>query len=142
MADSEKRLLALCESWEQEGKNRWRSSQVCDEKKEGPVSVKQAFQSTAIIYCLHASELRAAIQPKFSLEFLFKIFRTMEHTPGINSLMVFCAALDDLEPMREVLAPLGGMLIGEEEVKLLLWAKEYHRAKDARIRMRKLEMEL
>ena len=66
----------------------------------------------------------------------------MEHTPGVNSLMIFCAALDDLEPMREVLAPLGGMLIGEEEVKLLLWAKEYHRAKDARIRMRKLEMEL
>ncbi|MBA3007161.1 MAG: hypothetical protein FP810_11400 [Desulfocapsa sp.] len=66
----------------------------------------------------------------------------MEHTPGINSLMVFCAALDDLEPMREVLAPLGGMLIDEDDVKLLLWAKEYHRAKDARIRMRKLEMEL
>ena len=66
----------------------------------------------------------------------------MEHVPGINSLMILCAALDDLDPMREVLAPLGGMLIGEDDVKLLLWAKEYHRAKDARTRMRKLEMEL
>ncbi|HBA73073.1 MAG TPA: hypothetical protein DCZ63_13055 [Geobacter sp.] len=66
----------------------------------------------------------------------------MEHMPGINSLMVFCAALDDLAPMREMLAPLGGMLIDEDEVKLLLWAKEYHRAKDARNRMRKLELEL
>lgn len=66
----------------------------------------------------------------------------MEHTPGVNSLMIFCAALDDLDPMREVLAPLGGMLIGEEEVKLLLWAKEYHRAKDARNKMRRLELEL
>lgn len=66
----------------------------------------------------------------------------MEHVPGINSLMIFCAALEDLEPMREVLAPLGGMLIEEDDVKLLLWAKEYHRAKDARNRMRKLEMEL
>ena len=66
----------------------------------------------------------------------------MEHVPGINSLMIFCAALEDLAPMREVLAPLGGMLIGDDDVKLLLWAKEYHRAKDARIRMRKLEMEL
>ena len=66
----------------------------------------------------------------------------MEHTPGINSLMIFCAALDDLEPMREVLAPLGGMLIGEDDVKLLLWAKEYQRAKDARNRMRRLELDL
>ena len=66
----------------------------------------------------------------------------MEHVPGVNSLLIFCAAIEDLAPMREVLAPLGGMLIDEEEVKLLLWAKEYHRAKDARNRMRKLEMEL
>jgi hypothetical protein len=66
----------------------------------------------------------------------------MEHTPGINSLMIFCAALDDLEPMREVLAPLGGMLIDEDDVKLLLWAKEYQRAKDARNRMRRLELDL
>jgi len=66
----------------------------------------------------------------------------MEHMPGINSLVILCAALGDLEPMREMLAPLGGMLIDEDEVKLLLWAKEYHRAKEARNRMRKLELEL
>lgn len=66
----------------------------------------------------------------------------MEHVPGVNSLMVFCAALENLEPIREMLAPLGGMLIEEDDVKLLLWAKEYQRAKDARIKMRKLEMEL
>ena len=66
----------------------------------------------------------------------------MEHVPGINALLIFCAALEDMAPMREVLAPLGGMLIGEDEVRLLLWAKEYHRAKDARNRMRKLESEL
>ncbi|MDR3631339.1 MAG: hypothetical protein P4L42_13500 [Desulfocapsaceae bacterium] len=66
----------------------------------------------------------------------------MEHIPGINSLVVFCAATEDMEPMREVLAPLGGLLIDETEVKLLLWAKEYQRAKEARVRMRKLESEL
>ena len=66
----------------------------------------------------------------------------MEHMPGINSLLVFCAALEDLEPMREVLTPLGAMLIDENDVKLLLWAKEYQRAKDARQKMRKLESEL
>lgn len=66
----------------------------------------------------------------------------MEHMPGINSLMIFCAALDDLAPMREVLAPLGGILIDEDEVRLLLWAKEYHRARSARMKMKKLEAEL
>lgn len=66
----------------------------------------------------------------------------MEHTPGVNSLMVLCAALEDLEPMREVITPLGAMLIDENDVKLLLWAKEYQRAKDARQKMRKLESEL
>lgn len=66
----------------------------------------------------------------------------MEHIPGVNALMIFCAALDDLDPMREIIAPLGGMLIEESDVRLLLWAKEYHRAKDARNKMRKLESEL
>lgn len=66
----------------------------------------------------------------------------MEHIPSINSLVVFCAVTEDLEPMREALAPLGGKLIDEDDVKLLLWAKEYQRAKDARTKMRKLEQEL
>ncbi|BDD85969.1 hypothetical protein [Desulfofustis limnaeus] len=66
----------------------------------------------------------------------------LDYVPGINSLVIFCAATGDLEPMREVLAPLGGMLIDENDVILLSWAKEYQRAKDARSRMRKLEMEL
>jgi len=66
----------------------------------------------------------------------------MEHMPGINSLVVFCAAAKDMEPMRVILAPLGGQLIDENDVKLLLWAKEYHRAKAARSRMRRLEQDL
>lgn len=66
----------------------------------------------------------------------------MEHMPGINSLVVFCAAAKDMEPMRVALAPLGGQLIDENDVKLLLWAKEYHRAKAARSRMRRLEQDL
>ena len=66
----------------------------------------------------------------------------MEHIPGINSLVIFCAAAEDMAAIREALAPLGGMLIDEDDVKLLLWAKQYQRAKDARTKMRQLEMEL
>jgi hypothetical protein len=66
----------------------------------------------------------------------------LDYMPGINSLVIFCAATDDLAPMRTMLAPLGGLLIDDSDVTLLAWAKEYQRAKEARTRMRKLEMEL
>lgn len=66
----------------------------------------------------------------------------LDYMPGINSLVIFCAATDDLAPMRAMLAPLGGLLIDDNDVTLLAWAKEYQRAKEARNRMRKLEMEL
>lgn len=78
---SRKKLLALCESWEQDAKYRWRLSEVCDEKKEGPITVKRAFESAAKIYNNNAVDLRAAIQPKFSFEFLFKIFQKNAKSP-------------------------------------------------------------
>lgn len=66
----------------------------------------------------------------------------MEHIPPINSLVIFCAALDDSRAMQVLLRPLGAEIIEESDAKLLLWAKEYHRAKDARQKMKKLESEL
>ncbi len=78
---SRKKLLALCESWERERYVCFRNSEVCDEKKEGPVTVKQAFFHGAKICNNHVVDLRAAIQPKFSLEFLFKIFRKNTKSP-------------------------------------------------------------
>ena len=66
----------------------------------------------------------------------------MEHVPGINSLLIFCAAANDIAPMTVIMAPLGVQYIDENEVKLLLWAKEYQKAKLAREKMRKLEQEL
>ncbi|KAB2888879.1 MAG: hypothetical protein F9K32_14825 [Desulfobulbaceae bacterium] len=68
--------------------------------------------------------------------------KAMDYIPGINSLVIFCAASEDLEPIRQVIAPLGGLLIDDTDAKLLQWAREYQRAKDARLKMRKLEQEL
>lgn len=65
-----------------------------------------------------------------------------EHIPAVNSLVVFCAAIEDMEPMRVLTAPLGMELINENDIKLLLWAREYQAAKKARVRMKKLEAEL
>jgi len=65
-----------------------------------------------------------------------------EYIPSPNALVVFCGAVEDLEPMRVLLSPLGGLIIEEQDVKLLQWAKHYQRAKKERIQMRRLEPEL
>ena len=66
----------------------------------------------------------------------------MEHVPPVNSLVIFCAAIDDNSSMHVLMQPLGEEVIDEPDTKLLLWAKEYQRAKSARQNMKKLEAEL
>lgn len=65
----------------------------------------------------------------------------MEYVPGVNALLIFCAAAEDNRSMRVLLDPLGEQVIGEADSKLLQWAKEYQRARSARKNMRKLEAE-
>lgn len=62
--------------------------------------------------------------------------------PSIKALPVICAVLDTVEPMRAMVAPLGWQIIGEEDVRMLAWARHYFKARDARANMRKLEAEL
>jgi hypothetical protein len=66
----------------------------------------------------------------------------MEHVPPVNSLVIFCAVLEDNRAMQVLIDPLGGMVIGEQDVTLLLWAKQYHQIREARQKMKKLEAEL
>lgn len=66
----------------------------------------------------------------------------MEHVPPVNSLVIFCAAIGDNSPMHVLMEPLGKGVVDEADAKLLLWAKEYQRAKSARQKMKKLEAEL
>lgn len=65
-----------------------------------------------------------------------------EHFPSIKALPIFCAATGSVEPIRAMIEPLGWMVIGEQDARLLSWAKHYHRAKNHREQMRKLEAEL
>jgi len=59
-----------------------------------------------------------------------------------KGLPVFCAAVDSIEPMQVLAAPLGWRVIDEKQAKLLAWAEHYHRVKDVRAKMKKLEAEL
>lgn len=66
----------------------------------------------------------------------------MEHIPPVNSLVIFCASIDDARAMHVLMEPLGAEIIEEPDTKLLLWAKEYQRARKARQKMKRLEEEL
>lgn len=65
-----------------------------------------------------------------------------EHFPSIKALPVFCAATGSIEPMRTMVEPLGWQIIGDQDVRLLAWARHYRGAKSHREQMRKLEAEL
>ena len=59
-----------------------------------------------------------------------------------KALPIFCAAVDDRTPVDVMVNPLGWRVIGQDDIRLLEWAKAYHKAKDARQTMRRLESEL
>lgn len=65
-----------------------------------------------------------------------------EHFPSIKALPVFCAATGSVEPMRAMIEPLGWQIIGDQDARLLAWARHYHGAKSHREKMRKIEAEL
>lgn len=65
-----------------------------------------------------------------------------EHLPSLKALPVFCAATNDISPMRAMIEPLGWQIIGDQDARLLAWARHYHGAKQHQKQMRKLEAEL
>jgi hypothetical protein len=65
-----------------------------------------------------------------------------EHFPSIKALPVFCAVTNDIAPMRAMIEPLGWQIIGDQDARLLAWARHYHGARKHREQMRLLEGEL
>jgi hypothetical protein len=65
-----------------------------------------------------------------------------EHLPSIKALPVFCAATGSIEPARAIFGPLGWQIIGDQDARLLEWARLHHKVKGHREQMRKLEAEL
>lgn len=60
--------------------------------------------------------------------------------PSIKALMIFCAVVKDhaLKVLNVLVKPLGLLVINEKDVRLLEWAREYHRVRDGQRRMKKL----
>ena len=59
-----------------------------------------------------------------------------------RALPVFCAVVNDYVVLDVMARPLGGGVIGPDEVRLLKWARAYFRARNARNEMRAIEGEL
>lgn len=62
--------------------------------------------------------------------------------PSLPALTIFCAAAESAGPVAALADVLGAMVIGEDDVALLKWAKAYHRAKAARNEMKQIEVDL
>ncbi len=62
--------------------------------------------------------------------------------PSIKGLMLLCAALDTITPLAVMVGILGGTAIDGDELKMLEWARAYHKTKVLRRKMRKIEEEL
>lgn len=61
------------------------------------------------------------------------------HVPSLVAFLVFCAAAGSTMPLAAMGGVVGAQVIDETDSKMLAWAKEYHLAKGARRRMRKIE---
>lgn len=64
-----------------------------------------------------------------------------EHIPHYSAISIICEIGETVAPLQVMAAPIGAMVIGEQDVKLLRWAKEYQMVKEAKRKMRKLEAE-
>lgn len=66
----------------------------------------------------------------------------LTRTINVKALVIYCHVVGAISPMAELVRPLGGMVINRKDTKLLQWAKQYQRAKEARLAMKKIEAEL
>jgi len=81
---------------------------------------------------------------RLTVDTLEKWLNPNDRTRVINlkSLPIFCRIVKDNGAIVELVRPLGGMLIDEQDARLLAWAKQYHRAKEARRAMKRIEEDL
>jgi len=64
-----------------------------------------------------------------------------DRMPQVQLMTVFCAALQNVEPIREMLRPLGYQVIGPEEQRILAWGKAELNKKSA-VRKARLAFEI
>lgn len=61
------------------------------------------------------------------------------HNMPVRAIPIFCKAVNDPSVLEEIINPLGYQIIGDDDRKLLAWAKAYQQARRAKQTMKKLE---
>lgn len=62
-------------------------------------------------------------------------------TPSLKALAVFCAVMGSSEPLGVMAKLLGSMIIDDDEIQLLTWAKMQRKMKETRAKVRRIEAE-
>lgn len=58
---------------------------------------------------------------------------------NLKALAVFCAVTESIEPLQVLARPLGFVVVGEKEKKMLAWARAHFNEKEARQIKKRLE---
>lgn len=112
--------------------------------KASGLSREQALDRVNDLAIAHGVKLMKGNGERISMETWEKWLNQQDATrvPTIKALPIICAALGGFQPLQPLVEAAGGMMINEEEAKMLKWAKAYHKAKDAREKLRQLENQL
>lgn len=111
-----------------------------EEAKKSGLSREQILDRMNALASRHGVRLSKGNGP-LSLETFEKWLNPADaqRAPSWAGLVVFCQVLGTGRPVAVLAGYVGGRMIDEDDVTLLAWAKEFHAAKAARRRMRKLE---
>lgn len=66
----------------------------------------------------------------------------LQYMPPLTALPVICEAAGSVEPLQVIARSLGAEVIGEEQIKRLMWADAYMAEREARKKKKRLEAEL
>ena len=65
-----------------------------------------------------------------------------QYMPPLSALTIICEVGGSTEPLQIFARATGMLVIGEQDMILLKWAREYQKAKEAKRVMKRLEMEI
>lgn len=57
----------------------------------------------------------------------------------VRAIPIFCKAVNDKSVLHEIVSPLGYEIIGEDDKKLLAWARAYQKMQKAKAELKRLE---
>lgn len=114
---------------------------ICEAISDAGISREQALDLVNELAQAYGVRLVKGNGPKVTIETWEKWLNPQDETrvPPAKALPVICAALGSIKPLAALAELAGGRMIDEKDAMLLDWGRAYHKARSARIEMKKLE---